>query len=100
LRYAEALCKPSITPVADVMAVADAEHAALTAQVERLTGETQRLKRVNANLAETHRRNRDRIAERDATIERLTAQLNEATNVPAVKRCLACNDPHCTAGKP
>jgi DNA repair exonuclease SbcCD ATPase subunit len=80
--------------------ISKANTAGTTYEVQRLMGETQRLKRVNANLAETHRRNRDRIAERDATIERLTAQLNEATNVPAVKRCLACNDPHCTAGKP
>ena len=32
----------------------------------------------------------------NATIERLCAQLNEATNVPD-DRCEGCSDPHCTA---
>jgi len=62
-----------------LMAVADAELAALTDLWK-------------ARLATAQAK----VAMREATIERLWAQLNEATNVPD-DRCEGCSDPHCTA---
>ena len=62
-----------------VMTIADAEHAALTAAKDdaMLTA----MRNLVANDAALKQAATD-IAERDATIERLWAQLNEATNVP------------------
>jgi len=87
--YADALHK--------VMAVADAENAALTAEVKRLTRVTQIIMATGdadherlSNLLLLALGERD---ERDATIERLWAQLNEATNVPDHQCSLS--DPEC-----
>jgi len=88
-----------------VMAVADAEHAQLWDVIEANGDTNARLMRERDKAraeVEGSERELDRVraerdaanAERDATIERLWAQLNEATNVPDT-RCLACDDPHC-----
>ena len=65
-----------------VMAVADAEHADLPAEVERLAQRNLKQALTINRYQSIWDRLRDEIAEPDATIERLWAQLNEATNTP------------------